>query len=57
MRIRNPGCKKRLTTSLIPDVLEGGSDVYLLGALVHPVEDHVDEDIGPRPAHSITEEY
>ena len=42
-----------LACSLISDVLQGGGDVDLLGALHHPVEDHVDEDIGPRPSHSV----
>ena len=42
-----------ITCSLISDVLQGGGDVDLLGALHHPVEDHVDEDIGPRPSHSV----
>ena len=43
----------RHACSLISDVLQGGGDVDLLGALHHPVEDHVDEDIGPRPSHSV----
>ena len=42
------------TASLVSDVLQRGRDVDLLGALVHPVENHVEEDIGPGPAHSIT---
>ena len=35
------------TTSLVPDVLECSGDVDLLGSLHHPVEDHVDEYVGP----------
>ena len=43
------------TTSLISDVLQRGSNVDLLGPLVHPVQHHVDEHVGPTPAHSIAE--
>ncbi len=46
-------CEKPPTAALVPDVLEGGGDVDLLGALGHAVQDHVDEDIGPGSAHSI----
>jgi len=45
------------SASLVSDVLQRGRDVDLLGALVHPVENHVEEDIGPGPAHSITAVY
>ena len=34
-------------------MLQRGGDVDLLGALHHPVEDHVYEDVGARPAHPV----
>ena len=43
-----------LTCSLVSDMLQCGGNVDLLGALHHPVKDHVDEDIGPRPSHPVT---
>lgn len=42
-----------LTCSLISDVLQCGGDVNLLGSLHHPVKDHIDEDIGPRPSNTV----
>ena len=44
-----------LTTALVPDVLQRRGDVDLLGALGHAVEHHIDENIGARAAHSVTE--
>ena len=35
-------------------MLERGGNIDLLGALGHPVEDHVYQDVRPRPPHSIT---
>ena len=43
-----------LTCSLVPDVLQRGGNINLLGSLGHPVEDHVYQDVGPRPPHSVT---
>ena len=34
-------------------MLERGGNIDLLGALGHPVEDHVYQDVGPRPPHSV----
>jgi hypothetical protein len=45
-----------LTTPLVPDVLQRCRNVNLLGALGHPVEHHVDEDIGPGPADAVAVE-
>jgi hypothetical protein len=36
-----------VTAALVPDVLERGGNVDLLGAFHHPVEDHVDEYVCP----------
>ena len=44
----------KLTATLVPDVLKGGGDVDLLASLRHAVEDHVDEDVGARPARPVT---
>ena len=38
---------------LVADVLERGRDVDLLAALRHPVEDHVDQDVGARAADPV----
>ena len=34
-------------------MLERGGNIDLLGSLGHPVEDHVYQDVGPRPPHSV----
>jgi len=39
---------------LVPDVLQRGGDVDLLGALGHAVEDHVDEDVGAGATNTVT---
>jgi hypothetical protein len=44
------------SASLIPDVLERGSDVDLLAALRHPVEDHVDQDVSAGATNPIANE-
>ena len=46
----------KLTAALVPDVLKGGGNVDLLASLRHAVEDHVDEDVGARPARSVTKQ-
>lgn len=42
---------------LVPDVLQRGGDVDLLGALGHAVEDHVDEDVGAGATNTVTREH
>ena len=44
------------STALVSDVLEGGRDVDLLAALRHPVQDHVDEDVGAGTTDAVAEE-
>ena len=41
------------TCSLVPDVLQRCCYVYLLGPFGHPVEDHVDQDVGPGPPNAV----
>jgi len=38
---------------LVSDVLQRGGYVYLLGALGHPVEDHVYQHVRPGPPHAV----
>lgn len=45
-----------LTAALVSDVLQRGGDVNFLGAFCHPVENHVDEDIGTGAAHAVAEQ-
>ena len=42
------------TASLVSDVFQGGGNVNLLGALVHAVEDHVDENVGAGAPNAVT---
>ena len=42
-------------TPLVSDVFQGGCDVDLLATLGHSVENHVDQNIRPGSAHTITE--
>ena len=41
---------------LVADVLQGGRDINLLRSFAHPVEDHVDQTVGPGAAHTVTGE-
>ena len=43
-----------LPPPLVPDVLQRGSDVNLLGALCHAVQHHVKEDVGAGPPDPVT---
>lgn len=41
------------SAALIPDVLQGGRDVDLLAGSGHPVQHHVDEDVGAGAADAV----
>ena len=43
-------------TSLVPNVFQGGSYVDLLAPFCHPVQNHVNQNIGSGATHSITDE-
>lgn len=40
--------------ALVPNVLQGGRNVDLLGALGHAVQDHVNEAVGSSASDAIT---
>lgn len=42
--------------ALVTDVLQCCSDVNLLSALGHAIQDHVDEAVGPRASYAIAAE-